>query len=138
VHADVFQWIQAHESWLTLLSLASLLLFVGSIALIPVILVRLPSDYFTRDPSPRTREHPIRFVIRVTIQNLIGFTLLIAGILMLVLPGQGLLTLLVAVCLIHFPRKRQLIRHIVRMRRVHQSIDWIRMRYGVPPIRLPD
>lgn len=113
-------------------------MFLASLALIPIILIRLPSDYFTRQSSSRVREHPVWFLIRVILQNLLGVVLLLAGILMLVLPGQGLLTILVGICLIHFPRKRQLVQSLIRMRRIHRSINWIRARYGVVPIEVPE
>lgn len=137
MHSDIFQWIQEHDTALTALSFGSLLMFLASLALIPIILIRLPSDYFTRQSPTRVREHPVLFLIRVILQNLLGVALLLAGILMLVLPGQGLLTILLGISLIHFPRKRQLVQRLIRMRRIHRSINWIRSRYGVAPIEVP-
>lgn len=137
MHSEIIQWLHAHEQWLAWLSLGSAVLFVASLALIPLILIRLPMDYFTRTRSQKARQHPLWFATRILLQNLLGICLLASGILMLVLPGQGLLTMLIGICLIHFPRKQQLIQRMIRMPRIHRSINWIRYRWGIPPVEIP-
>lgn len=96
-------------------------------------------DYFVRrrDASERSVEHPLLRPLWHIFKNLIGALLLLTGIAMIVLPGQGMLTILVALTLLDFPGKRRLILRIVRLKRVHSAIDWIRRRAGRPPIVLP-
>ncbi len=70
--------------------------FVGSLIAIPWILVRLPQDYFC-ERHPRTwlkDHHPVLRFIALALKNFVGWILLLGGIAMLVLPGQGLLTIL--------------------------------------------
>jgi len=53
---------------------------------------------------------------------------------MLVLPGQGLLTILAGLVLLHFPRKHELLRWIVSRPAVLASANWVRHRAGRPPL----
>ena len=66
------------------------------------------------------------------------FTLVLMGLAMLVLPGQGVLTLLIGISLLDFPGKRKLEKKIVRAPTVHRAIDAIRRRAGQPPLLLPE
>ena len=70
-------------------------------------------------------------------KNVLGVVLLLAGILMMVLPGQGIITILVALSLLDFPGRRQLETRLVRQPKVRQAINWIRARAGRPPIQPP-
>jgi UPF0716 family protein affecting phage T7 exclusion len=69
----------------------------------------------------------------VALKNLLGFVFVAAGIAMLVLPGQGLLTIFIGILLLDFPGKRAVERWLVRLPRVLQAANWIRQRYGRPP-----
>jgi len=64
--------------------------------------------------------------------------LLLMGIAMLVLPGQGILTMLIGISLLDFPGKRTLEKKIVCHPSVHRAIDKIRQRAGQSPLVLPD
>ncbi len=63
--------------------------------------------------------------------------LLLAGLAMMVLPGQGIVTVLVALTLLNFPGKRRLELRIIGQRQVYQVVNWIRERAGQPPLILP-
>ena len=82
--------------WLTALSFV---FFIGTLIAIPFILVRLPADYFdVRVPRPWMQDHhPALRVVGHIVKNVFGAVFLIAGFLMLFLPGQGVLTMLVGV-----------------------------------------
>ena len=67
-------------------------------------------------------------------RNVIGIVLILAGIAMLVLPGQGVLTILAGLVLLHFPRKHEVMRWIVSRRAVLASANWVRHRAGRPPL----
>ncbi|MCE2543286.1 MAG: hypothetical protein J4F30_07620 [Acidobacteria bacterium] len=126
---------------LVALFVISLVMFLGSLALIPVLLVRMPADYFARSESPFAswrRRHPLAGSALQAARNLLGFVLLLAGLAMMVLPGQGIITILMALTLLDFPGKRRLELRIVRQRQVRASIDWVRRRAGRPPLVVPD
>ncbi len=119
----------------------SVVLFVGSLIVMPILLCRVRPDYFVRRPpteqswSARTSAAMLLWMI---VKNIVGFVLLLMGIAMLVLPGQGLLTILVATTLLSFPGKRKLELRIVRQRHVRRAINWVREKARQPPLILPE
>ena len=115
------------------LSLAS---FVGSLIALPMILVRLPVDYFS-EHHPRAwfaEHHPVLRAMALALKNLFGVILLLGGVAMLVLPGQGILTILVGLSLLDFPGKRALERRIVGRPLVLQAINRIRRKFSKSPL----
>lgn len=123
---------------LEFLFILSIVSFVASVIAIPLILVRLPRDYFT-ERHPRTwlkEHHPVIRVVALTLKNLLGGVLLLGGLAMLVLPGQGLLTLLIGLTLLDFPGKRALERSIIGRPLVLHAINRIREKFHQPPLRI--
>ena len=121
---------------LEFLFLLSIVGFVGSVIAIPWILIRLPQDYFC-ESHPRTwlkDRHPVLRLIALALKNFVGWILLLGGIAMLVLPGQGLLTILIGVSLMDFPGKRAIERKLVSRPLVLQAINRIRERFDRPPL----
>lgn len=137
----MLDWIRI-EPWLAgWIFLASVLMFLGSLIVIPILVTRMRSDYFLcRRPSAESwmGQHPAARAAFYVAKNVLGLILLVAGIAMLVLPGQGVLTILVGITLLNFPGKRRLELRIVRQRRVLQAINWMRARAKRPPLILPD
>jgi len=114
--------------------------FVGSLIAIPWILVRLPEDYFC-ERHPRTwlkDHHPVLRFIALALKNFVGWILLLGGIAMLVLPGQGLLTILIGVSLMDFPGKRAIERKLVSRPLILQAINRIRQRFDRPPLLIEE
>jgi len=130
----------ASPATLEFLFALSIVSFVGSLIAIPWILVRLPQDYFC-EHHPRTwmkDHHPILRLIALGVKNVIGWLLLLGGIAMLVLPGQGLLTILIGVSLMDFPGKRAIERKLVSRPMVLQAINHIRQRFDRPPLLIDE
>lgn len=115
----------------TAVILASAAMFVASLAAIPWFLVTLPADHFVRPPPQRP------LVVHV-LRNTLGATLIALGVVMLVLPGQGLLTILLGVSIAELPFKRRLLRRLLAQRGVHDALDALRRRAGRPPLELPE
>lgn len=135
--------MEATGLFAVLLTLAALsvVMFFGSLAAIPVLLARMPADYFVRSESPFAswrRRHPVAGGALLVVRNVVGVVLLLAGLVMMVLPGQGIITVLMALTLLNFPGKRKLELWIIRRRKVRGAIDWIRRRAGRPPLVVPD
>ena len=59
------------------------------------------------------------------------------GLAMLVLPGQGIWSILIGLSLINFPGKYQVERALVSRPTVHRSLNWVRRRAGCPHLRVP-
>ena len=133
------QWVSVDV--LVGLTVASIVGFIGSLIAIPWILIRLPSDYFdTRVPRHWMKNyHPVLRLIGLIIKNAIGVVFLIAGFLMLFLPGQGLLTMLIGISFMDFPNKRRLEAKIVGQQMMFNAINTVRHRFNKLPLTLkPD
>lgn len=125
--------------WTFPLAIASVLLFFGSLWGVAVIVIRLPADYFLHPhPSIFVQRHPLAHVAIVVIRNAFGAGLILAGIAMLVLPGQGLLTILLGISLTDLPFKRRMLHWILERRTVQRSLNWIRRKAGKPPLEFPE
>jgi hypothetical protein len=126
-----------HAGLITAVTLLSLGLFVGSLLSLPWFVARIPADYFKAegDHPSAIRRPGLRILARV-LKNAVGAVLLAAGFAMLFLPGQGLLTILVAILLLDLPGKRRLTRRVVARPRVLAALNALRRRAGRPPLLL--
>jgi hypothetical protein len=120
------------------LSVFGILSFIAGVVGVPFLFARLPADYFSgRErramglPAP---ERPALAVLLRALRNLLGVVLIFCGILMLVLPGQGLLTILVGLFFVDFPGKRRLERWVLAKGPVLRTINGLRRRAGQAPI----
>jgi hypothetical protein len=122
---------------ITLMSL-SLASFIVSIVGVPWFVKRLPEDYFSRREQERFGfDAPVRTIgdrVLVILKNAVGAVLVVAGVAMLVLPGQGILTLLVGVFMVDFPGKRRFQRRFLALPVVLKSVNALRERSGEPPL----
>ena len=121
---------------LIILGITSLIVFVGTLVAIPFILIRLPPDYFdVRTKRTWMRDqHPALRVIGLVIKDIVGLVFVLAGLAMLVLPGQGLLTILIGISLLDFPGKRRLEARIVGHPTVLNAINSLRAKFGKRPL----
>jgi hypothetical protein len=137
---QIWSWIQAHEGLTAALAGGSVLMFVGSLLALPWLVARLPVDYFVdprRHASRLRRFHPVLNLTLLLFKNLLGWVLLLAGVAMLVLPGQGILTILMGVVLSDFPGKFTLERRLACTPAVFRAINWLRERAGRGPVLPP-
>lgn len=137
---DMPAWLaplaQALEPWLPALTASGLVMAVVSFFAIPWFLVRLPADYFLLSYHPREHRGPLAWIVWLT-RNVIALLLLLTGIVMLVLPGQGLLTVFIAIMISTFPGKYRLQTAIIRRPGVFRAVNWIRRRYHHEPLQYP-
>ena len=136
----LLDWMRAHPVLLTWLFVGSALMVVLGVLLVPVVIARLPADHFVR-PGPRPGSfpdrHPAVRVLLLGLKNTLGVVLVLAGVAMLVLPGQGILTILLGLAFVDLPGKQKAEVWILRQRPVRKAIDWIRKRAHQPPLLLP-
>lgn len=126
-HMEVIIWIAG-------ISLGAFLL---SIFLLPFVVIRLPANFFVRPAPPRVQRSLPRMLLKF-LKNALGFLFFVAGIVMLFIPGQGILSMLFGISLMDFPGKRELQARIVCMPRVHRSLNWLREKAERPPFHLPE
>ena len=119
---------------LTYLSASSLLMLVLSVVGLPWLIARLPSDFFQQKANPP--RHSIFCTLSLIARNLFALLLLIAGVAMLVLPGQGLLCIVMALALSDLPFKWRVMQRLVSAPSISAVLTWIRHSRGKPPFEL--
>jgi hypothetical protein len=127
-----------HAAWLVTGSLLSLAI---GVFLVPALILRLPADYFAyrrRHAAAAVRRHPLIHVGLMSMKNLLGAVFVIAGIALLVLPGQGLITLMAGLIIMNYPGKFVFERWLVRRPHVLPALNWLRRKYGRAPLLPPD
>lgn len=136
-HLVLLDWITDHQALLWSLSGASVAIFIASLFIMPALIVRIRPDYFSHEHRPPSRWANRSTTVRTLIivaKNIIGIVLMIAGLAMLVLPGQGLLTIAVGFFLIDFPGKYRFERWLVSRRPILRPMNWLRRRAGRRPL----
>lgn len=126
---DVLIWI----------SIGSGVMLVLTAIGIPYAIVKLPEDYLLNERKPGWLESQppvVRWGLRIA-KNLLGVVLVVLGIIMLVLPGQGILSIVLGLSLVDFPGRQALQNKLIRRPKVIGSINWIRRKFHQPPLILP-
>ena len=133
----MFEWFYNNETLLWWLLVASFITFITTLIAVPVILARLPEDYFSlpdRHRMPWSDRHPVLRIPLLLVKNMLGIIFVLAGLLMLALPGQGFLTIIIGLALMDFPGKYHAERWIVSRHSVLRLINWIRRKAAQPPL----
>lgn len=136
----MLQWIQSNEVMLWWLAALSVVTFVSTLLAAPLLVVKIPYDYFSHEKRAQAtqaddRHAAVKWAL-VLAKNLLGIVMIIAGIIMLFLPGQGILTIVAGIMLLNFPGKYRFERWIVSRKPVLQSVNWARRRTGKEPLVL--
>ena len=135
------EWIQGHELTLYWIGTLSLVVFLATLILVPLLVVHIPSDYFLWNKPTLVEIRKPYSVIRsigIVLKNIFGVVFVLAGLAMLILPGQGIITILIGVMMLNFPGKLNLERRIVQQRNVLRAINWIRVKANKPALQVPD
>ena len=67
------------------------------------------------------------------IKIIVGIFLFLCGLVMLVLPGQGLITMLIGLSLVPFPGKSKIEQSLLARKSVKASLNWIRIKANKEP-----
>ena len=121
-------------------STASLLTVAATLAAVPWVVGRLPADYFCRERRESWRSGggvPVLAQVVAVLKNLLGLVLVVVGAIMLVTPGQGVLTILAGLLVMNFPGKYRLERWLVMRPGVLRALNWLRRRRGQAPFEPP-
>ena len=132
------QWFSEHPEILMGLGISSIFIFLLSILGISWFVANIPEDYFLESKRKSTKWHEQKPILRLVVifgKNIIGVLLIIGGLLMLVLPGQGLLTMVTGLLLINYPGKYRLERKLVSKPSIFRTLNWIRIKANKPPLK---
>ena len=125
-------------------ALLSLLVFVltfaASLAIVSIVLVKLPATYFksSHDRKILASSSPIVRGLAIVGKNLLGVVLVVVGILLSLpgVPGQGMLTILLGIMLLDFPGKPRFEHWLVSRPKILQAINKLRHRFSKPNLVL--
>lgn len=133
----MMEFIDTHENLLFGLTLVSIMSFIASILLIPWIVTQIPADYFTHPKRQRylccQKPKMVRFMF-IFLKNIIGVLLIIGGIFLLFLPGQGILTILIGLLIIDFPYKYRFEIWVIKHPFVLKSVNKLRTKTKKRPL----
>ena len=119
------------------MSVVSSIIFLGSLLSIGWLVSLIPSDYFVdRKESKFKLNYPAAWIISTIIKNIFGYILILGGILMLILPGQGLITIFIGLMLSNYPGKYSIEKRIIATPKILKSINWLRKKSDEPPLIL--
>lgn len=135
----MLEFLHQYKDVFIFLAWASFGLFLISVAVIPWVVIKIPANYFDqkrRIKISKNSQHPLLAQLLNGIRNLLGFSLIVLGLLMLILPGQGILTILIGLFLMNFPGKYKLERKLISMPKILKSLNWIRHKANKEPFVL--
>ena len=131
------EFLSDYKIYLVWLGTLSFIIFIFSLLTIKWLVALIPSDYFIKKNNSEFRSnYPIFWLVSIIIKNLIGYILIFGGILMLVLPGQGLFTIFVGLMLSNYPGKFYIERKFIAIPSVLRAINWLRKKSNTPSIKI--
>ena len=124
---EIVAWQAQNELVLIWVGILSAFFFVASILSLPLLVSKIPVDYFVR-PVKKLSLVDLRPInlLKLVLKNIVGGILLLMGFLMLFLPGQGLLTMFIGLVLLDFPGKFKLEQNLICNIKVYSAVDWLR------------
>ena len=141
ISEKIISWSSMNSDLLFLLGSLSIFILIISVFMMVLIISFLPEDYFKSEnrnliSSVQNSRYPLLKLLVLITKNFFGVLLLLSGILMLVLPGQGILTIITGLVFIAYPGKYKFERKLLRQKGVINSINWIRSRLSKPSLKV--
>ena len=137
----IISWSSMNSDLIFLLGSLSIFILIISVFMMVLIISFLPEDYFKSEnrnliSSVQNSRYPLLKLLVLITKNFFGVLLLLSGILMLVLPGQGILTIITGLVFMDYPGKYKFERKLLRQKGVINSINWIRSRLSKPSLKV--
>ena len=141
ISEKIISWSSMNSDLLFLLGSLSIFILIISVFMMVLIISFLPEDYFKSEnrnliSSVQNSNYPLLKLLVLITKNFFGILLLLSGILMLVLPGQGILTIITGLVFMDYPGKYKFERKLLRQKGVINSINWNRSRLSKPPLKV--
>jgi hypothetical protein len=126
------------------MTLTNVLIFVGAfvfsillnIVVIAIVFIKIPANYFSshyqQDFLPDSSWHTRwgAFLLK----NLAGLIMIVIGVIALVGPGQGILSILTGLILLDIPGKRPIEAKLIGRPTILSAANKLRARYNKPPL----
>ena len=102
----------------------SLFVFLFSLLSIKWLVALIPEDYFViKRVSKIKSQNPLIWYFILILKNLVGYSLILGGVIMLVLPGQGLFTIIIGLMLSNYPGKYIIEKKFIAIPTILKSIN---------------
>ena len=122
-------WLMSYSSILIGLGTLSISILIFSIMAMGWFIAQIPEDYFIHDKRQGNHWNKYSSKARIAIvifKNIFGGIMLIGGLFLLILPGQGLLTMIIGLLLIDYPGKFKLEQKIISIPSIFKGLNWFR------------
>ena len=134
---SITEFVSNYKTYILWLATISLFVFIFSLVSIKWLVALIPTDYFVKkDISKSKKSYSLLWLISIIVKNIIGYTLILGGILMLVLPGQGLFTILMGLILSNYPGKYTIEKRIISIPSILKTINWLRKKSNKPRLKI--
>ena len=135
-YVEAFSYfLQNNQIFLYISGLSSIFFLLSLMGLSWLISI-IPHNYFVdkKRVSLIKMKNPLMWLPIIIIKNSIGLVLILCGILMLILPGQGVLTIITGLIFLDYPGKFRFERSLVRNKLILNSMNWIRRKLNKPDL----
>ena len=130
-------FLLTYKIYIFWLGTISFFIFIFSLISIKWLAAQIPTNYFIdRDDSEFKKTYRFLWLISIIIKNLIGYTLIFGGVLMLILPGQGLFTIFIGLILSNYPGKYRLERKLIAIPSILKTVNWLRKKSNKDPLEI--
>ena len=134
---SITEFVSNYKIYILWLATISLFVFIFSLVSIKWLVALIPTDYFVKkNISKSKKSYSLLWLMSIIVKNIIGYTLILGGILMLVLPGQGLFTILMGLILSNYPGKYTIEKRIISIPRILKTINWLRKKSNKPRLEI--
>lgn len=134
---SITEFVTNYKTYILWLATISLFVFIFSLVSIKWLVALIPTDYFVKkNISKSKKSYSLLWLMSIIVKNIIGYTLILGGILMLVLPGQGLFTILMGLILSNYPGKYTIEKRIISIPRILKTINWLRKKSNKPRLEI--
>lgn len=140
----MLEWIEQHRTSLYWMGGGTLLFFIVMMVATPILIVHMPADFLQRNGGGGVKGQGKGgqgsgkgggMAWKVG-RNILGWVLIAAGVAMMVLPGPGVLVLIIGVTLADFPGKQKALRWLVSRKSILKPANRLRERFGKPPLQV--
>ena len=135
-YMEAFSYILQNNQIFLYISGLSTIFFLLSLMGLSWLISIIPHNYFVdkKRVSLIKMKNPLMWLPIIIIKNSIGLVLILCGILMLILPGQGVLTIITGLIFLDYPGKFRFERSLVRNKLILNSMNWIRRKLDKPDL----
>ena len=135
-YMEAFSYFLQNNQIFLYISGLSTIFFLLSLLGLSWLISIIPHNYFVdkKRVSLIKMKNPLMWLPIIIIKNSIGLVLILCGILLLILPGQGVLTIITGLIFLDYPGKFRFERSLVRNKLILNSMNWIRRKLNKPDL----